>query len=60
MEKRQRTLVSYDSSHTWASTRLPGGGEILKISKGGGLFFENFLEGDRFFALEGGDIPYKS
>ena len=36
------------------------GGRDFENFKGGEYFFENFLEGDRFFILKGGDIPYNS
>ena len=38
----------------------PRGGREFENFKGGEYFFENFLEGDRFFILQGGDIPYNS
>ena len=38
----------------------PTPGRDFENFKGGEYFFENFLEGDRFFTLKGGDIPYNS
>ena len=38
----------------------PRGGGDFENFKGGEYFFETFLEGDRFFTLKGGDIPYNS
>ena len=38
----------------------PRGGRDFENFQGGEYFFENFLEGDRFFILKGGDIPYNS
>ena len=46
--------VTKHCSHTWASTQLCGVGEILKISKGGRIFWKNFWRGIDFMASKGG------
>ena len=38
----------------------PWGGRDFENFHGGENFLEKFLEGDRFYCLKGGDIPYNS
>ena len=48
------TEVRDQWEHTWASTRLPEGGEISKISKGGNIFLKIFWRGIDFLSSKGG------
>ena len=53
--KLQRLKLRHGLNHTWASTRLPGGGgEISKISKGGNIFLNLSWRGIDFLPSKGG------